>query len=586
MVRKSGIYGLVGLAGSPINPADARALNLAVPSSLATHLCEGVDRQSAAVSRVENETGLMILVGDVEEGGDLARSLGLAATANPAAIAQAALARFGPQLPARMVGEYTCVSVDHQGYVTLIQSAALRDPLLYAVRAGCLAISPSVFALARLEWVGRRLDSTGLAASLGRVRTRHLRDNRTILQGVYEVLPGESIRIAPDGQMTRSTADVLPHIAPFQGSRADALVAVENLLTRIARERLARDARPAILLSGGLDSTVLATFLARARASGQRVGAITSVAPPGAELVDERAEATLVAQVLRLELHLCWPAPEANPYVPRAELFLGRNGPLLSNRHALTDAMHGVARDFGATLLVNGTFGEGSVTARGDMPAPLPRDVGRRMRALVRQVLRQLRPPQPQGTGFHARLAPDLLASLPDSFAAPPALPPVVPAGDGLFGYSRTALNAFSQPNEYAPGAIRMEYPFRDLRLLRLFASLPRSFLQAEDGDREFGRHLLGGHLPDAIRFRKNGRPASPDHLVRLRAFAPITRELIGQWRAAGVGDWVDLRWLDRALAHTSQREAGDIAFSNQVQITAMTAAFFAWWLQPQVGSA
>ena len=131
-----------------------------------------------------------------------------------------------------------------------------------------------------------------------------------------------------------------------------------------------------------------------------------------------------------------------------------------------------------------------------------------------------------------------------------------------------------------------MEYPFRDLRLLRLFASLPRSFLQAEDGDREFGRHLLGGHLPDAIRFRKNGRPASPDHLVRLRAFAPITRELIGQWRAAGVGDWVDLRWLDRALAHTSQREAGDIAFSNQVQITAMTAAFFAWWLQPQVGSA
>lgn len=579
--KKSGIHGLLHLAGGSVARADAAALDLALPSFPTSRVVEGVDTRAEAVSRIDNAAGLTVLVGEIEDAEQLARSLSLPADASPAAIAQAALAVHGRQLPARMVGEYACVNVDRNGYVTLVQSAALRDPLHYSLGQGCLAVSSSALSLASLSWVGREPDLLGFATFMGRARTRPLRDNRTILRNVREVLPGETVRIAPGGHVTRSLADMFEPVPRFQGSRADALEAVEDLLLRIIGARMNRQAKPAILLSGGIDSSLLALFMARQRSSGQTVGAITSVAPPGSGLVDERSEAGLVAQTLDLDHHLCWPAQNANPYAPHPWLFVGRDGPLLSNRHALTLAMQETAVDCGATLLVNGTFGEGTATARLG-PAASANTVAGRLRAVLRQVLHQFVPPEPEGIGFHARLAPDLLASLPASLANPPDPLVVVAAGEGQFGYSRAALKALHQPTELAPGAIRADYPFRDIRLLHLFASLPREFLQAEDGNREFARHLMSGHLPDAIRLRQHGRAASPDHLLRLRGFAATTRESIGDWRAMGVGDWVDLAWLDSALSQAARQEAGHTLQSTEVQITAMTATFLSWWLQGQ----
>lgn len=581
MPSKSGIHGLIHLAGAPLATADAAALGLTLPSSPAARVVEGVDTRPAAVSRCEGPAGLTLLVGEVEDAADLARTLSLPDDASPAAIAQAALAAHGHQLPARMVGEYSCLHVDQRGLVTLVQSAALRDPLHYALGGGCLAFSSSALDLARLPWVGRELDPVGFATFMGRALTRPLRDNRTILRNVREVLPGETVRIAPDGQVSRAQADMFGPVPRFAGSRADALAATEDLLLQIIGARMARQARPAILLSGGIDSSLLALFMARTRASGQVIDAITSAAQPGSGLVDERAEAGLVAQVLDLQHRLCWPAPEANPYIPPSELYPGRDGPLLSNRHALTTAMQEAADACGATLLVNGTFGEGTITARVG-PAGIGNSIGGRLRAMLRQVLHQFVPPEPAGVGYHARLSPDLLASLPASLADPPVPPDTVPAGDGQFGYSLTVLKALPQPTELAPGTVRSDYPFRDLRLLNLFASFPLEFLRAENGDREFARHLMAGHLPDAIRLRRSGRPASPDHLLRLRAFAAVTRESIGHWRALGVGDWIDLAWLDGALLQASRNEAGYAGDSTEIQITAMTGAFLAWWLDQE----
>lgn len=554
-------------------------MGLPTPGPDASCLIEGYDTRPTAVSRIDNAAGLTVLVGEIEDPGELARSLSLPVDASPAAMAQAALAAHGPQMPAHLMGEYSCLSVDRTGSVTLVQSAAQRDPLLYALGNGGFAVSPSVFALARLPWVGRELDPMGLATFLGRARTRLLRDNRTILRNVFEVLPGETVNVAPGGQVTRSMADLFAPAARFAGTRSDALEAVEDLLMRMLAARMARHEQPAVLLSGGIDSSLLALFMARARGHGRGIGAITSVAPPGSGLADEQAEAALVAQALQFDHRLCWPKPEANPFVPRPELFKGRNGPLTSNRHALTDALQEAGRAFGATLLVNGTYGEGSVTVRADGTVAAI-TLGTRLRLLARQVRDQFVPRAQPGIGFHARLAPDLIASLPVNFAAPPDPPDALADEDGLFGYKMTALKGLSLPTEYAPGAIRMDFPFRDLRLLRLFASLPRDYLRSAGGDREFARQLMAGRLPEAIHQRQQGRPASPDHLLRLRGFAQQTREMIGPWRAAGAGDWIDLAWLDRALTQMSRQPPGHTLASTEVQITAMAAAFFAWWAE------
>lgn len=582
MPRKSGIHGLFHLAGGPLAPTDAAALGLTLPASSASQMVEGVDARPGAVSRHEGPDGLTVLVGEIEDAADLARSLSLPSGASPAAIAQAALGAHGHQLPARMVGEYSCLHADQDGQITLVQSAALRDPLHYAVGNGCLAVSSAAMVLARLPWIGRDIDPVGLATYLGRARTRPLRDNRTILRRVREVLPGETVCIAPDGRITRALADLFAPVPRFAGSRADALAAAEDLLLRIMGARMARQARPAILLSGGIDSSLLALLMARTRPDGQVIDAITSAAPPGSGLVDERAEAGLVAQVLGLEHRLCWPAPDSNPYSPPPWLFEGRDGPLLSNRHALTLAMQDAAVDCGATLLVNGTFGEGTATARVGR-ADLAGSIGGRLRTMAKRAMAPFLPADPGGVGYHARLAPGFLKSLPADLANPPDPPAAIGNEDGLFGYSLTVLKSLPQPTELAPGAVRADYPFRDFRLLELFSSFPAGFLQAEDGNREFARHLMVGHLPDAIRLRTRGRPASPDHLVRLRAFAGTTRDAVNGWRARGVGDWIDLDWLDGALARAARQEAGELFESTEAQITAMTAHFLAWWFDQRV---
>ncbi len=125
-----------------------------------------------------------------------------------------------------------------------------------------------------------------------------------------------------------------------------------------------------------------------------------------------------------------------------------------------------------------------------------------------------------------------------------------------------------------------MDYPFRDTGLLRLIAGLPRHLPAGPDGDRALGRALLAGHLPDAIRLRKHGMAASPDHLPRLQRHAPAARQRIATFRAAGLSEWLDLDWLEQALERMAQSGTRSHSTANEVQLTAIAAEFLLWWQQ------
>ena len=87
---------------------------------------------------------------------------------------------------------------------------------------------------------------------------------RTILRGVKKLAPATSMRISPAGQMTERRYWQLKATRPAQAlSETEWLDATRSVLTRaVERHRLAADVPVGVLLSGGLDSSLLVALLA------------------------------------------------------------------------------------------------------------------------------------------------------------------------------------------------------------------------------------------------------------------------------------------------------------------------------------
>jgi asparagine synthase (glutamine-hydrolysing) len=123
-----------------------------------------------------------------------------------------------------------------------------------------------------------------------------------------------------------------------------------------------------------------------------------------------------------------------------------------------------------------------------------------------------------------------------------------------------------------------MDFPYRDLRLVRLFAGMPADLLPPQARDRGLVRAMLADRLPDTIRLRTSGMAAEPDHDQRLQRQAPAARARIAAFRKAELDEWLDLDWLDRSLARVAEHGAEDAVDANEVQVTAMVAEFLTWW--------
>lgn len=579
MARKSGLYALLSRDGSSVASADANALGLRQTNSSRAWLAEAHDTHAPDCAHSHcDDAGLTLILGEIEEVAELATSLGFAADTPVARLARAALDIHGTALPGKLIGEWSLLHIDRSGRVVLVQSAARRDPILYAQHGARLAVAPEIALLAKLAWVGNTIDAAGFYGKLGGPLVRHRADGRTLLSNVRQVLPGETVTIAADGTISRSRPDLFETVPDWRGSFADAAAESEALLLAIMRERAARSPRIAGLLSGGLDSSLLAWAVSAAAPSTSYPFFVTSVAPPGTGIADEAHEARLVANHLQREWLPVHPPDDASPYCPPDLVMRGDVGPPLSNRHELTTAFQEAAKAAGATSLLNGTYGESSFTFRSGTVPPTPL---MRLRWLVRTMLRRsTRPVAPaQYSPFHVRVASHRLGQLAeltdDSGWSDPF---ATPDKDGRLGFRGGVLKSMWHANEFCPGALRMDFPYRDMRLLRLFAGFPLDVLAATGGDREPARTMLAGRLPDAIRLRRSGRPAYPGHFAALQRHAPAARQRIARFRAVGVDDWLDLDWLDTALSRMAAQGPAGVDFANEVQLTAMTAEYLVWW--------
>ncbi|KQS46273.1 MULTISPECIES: asparagine synthase-related protein [unclassified Sphingomonas] len=578
----SGIYGLFRLDGGPVDPRDVAALGLDSGNVSGAAFAHEVDPQDrTALHRIEADDALTILVGHIEEPQALAVRLNVPPTLPAALLARAALDRFGSETPAEMIGEWSLLHWDRRDRrLVLTMSAARRDRLFFAVDGPRVAVAPNLFALSRIAWIGNRLDEMGLLASIGRADLRAaLREemgDRTMLAKVRQLEPATRLTIMADG-IYRDVAAILVPQPRWTGSFDDAVVASEETMQTILRARIARTAVPGVLLSGGLDSSTIAWLAARERAADQRMILLTSVAPPGSGLVDEAVFADAVADRIGLTAEHVSPPENADIYRPSDLILGGASRPPMPVRHCLTETFQMRGKALGATALFDGSFGEATLTGKfalTTMRQQLRGTAGRVRRYLAGTAV------EPAGGAFHVRLSAERLGALPEAMRAPPAatVKNEVRRPRDAWGYLPGADKALLHPNEFYPGALRMEFPFRDVRLLRLFAGFPAGFLVHDGLDRAPVRHMLAGYLPDTIRLRRSGRPASPDHMARLQRQAPAARGRIAEFRKAEVQEWIDLDWLDQALAKVAERGPTNFAESYEVQLTAITAEFLTWW--------
>ncbi len=580
MPQASGIYGIFHLDDRPLDPRGCQTLGLPlVAGEGAAWTIAGHDPfMPDAVSRHDERGASTLLVGFIEDAADLALRLGEDAAASPARLARAALERFGSDAPAEVIGEWSLLHRASDGTLTLMVSAGVRDPIFYAVSGRRVAVAPDLFAVARIDWVDSAIDEAGLLFPVARAALRAARGDTTMLRGVRQIGSGASVVIDPHGGVSVRQSHILVPQPRLAISFDELVEETERLLRRILAVRLARTERCAHMLSGGLDSSLLAWLAAEERPMGRGPIAVTSAAPPDSGLPDETAYADIVARTIGMTCHRVWPAEDANIYRPRLAVLTGQNGPPFSNRHVLTDALVTRAMAEGATAMIDGTYGEMTVTVR------LPQQgMKGRLRASLGRLVRGGHAAGEDAalSPLHVRLAPHRMATLPavmtEALAAP-ASPWAMPGANEVFGYIPGIDRGLGLPTEYFPGGLRTEFPFRDMRLLRLFAGVPVRTLLDGGVDRSVARRMMDGHLPDSIRLRRRGMPASPDHNSRLQHQAGAARDRIALFRKAGVDDWLDLDWLDQALAGIAITGPRDVTHGNGAQITAIMAEFLLWW--------
>lgn len=573
---RNGLYAAARLSGGVVSPNEFEDLFAgfgSVDANLTGWRDEARDPDVGAFDRHHDGGRATLLVGRVGAAQELRRELGLPPSAGSAAIAATAHDRWGVRAAEKLGGAWTLARWDEDDRaLTLMASQCARDRLHYAADGDRVAVSPCVRRLAGLNWVDGAIDGDGLVASLGGYQVRRHLAGRTLVKGVSQVMPGSCVTIRARGVTVESAGPTEPvpsRSTPFE----EAMHEVDALLLRIVREEIAGRRDVALLLSGGLDSSLLAALAAECLETGQRLHLLCSAVPAGTGIGDETGWAGLVAERLGTPLIAVTPQAAANAYLPSPRWLAAQDTPAPSPRHYLYEAMEDAAAARGAGLIVDGMFGELSVSAYGaDWQASSWS--ARVTRSVRNWVSSRTSATRVGADAPHVRLsrsAWELFGDVAADQSAANSKP--LESGPLAIGWEK----AWSAPSATSHPDIRSAHPYRDPRLQRLAGSLPAEFATHDGAPRAMIRSLLQRRVPAAVANRHCKMPFSPGHSSLLRDHAEAARHAISEQRSAGVDEWLDLDWLDRSLTQAAKGSA--LGESEPlVQGTALAAEFLRRW--------
>lgn len=266
----SGIGVVIGDTTDQERCAAMEALSGRGPDSCGSSVRPGITVLSCRTApRDEDDPGqpylsergdIAVMNGEIFNARHLQDSLGMAG-ASPTAVLVEGVHRHGPRFLQRIDGQFAFVMHRADG-VTL----AARDrfgicPLFYSLTAGRQTYASTITVLQSLSVQGQRFSVAGLASLL---RDWACEAPHTPYEGIAQLLPGHvmTVSAAGDVELSRWTAPPGAYAA-HRAEDAGDLAALEEELQEAIRARKRSTGSVACLISGGVDSTVIAALAAR-----------------------------------------------------------------------------------------------------------------------------------------------------------------------------------------------------------------------------------------------------------------------------------------------------------------------------------
>jgi asparagine synthase (glutamine-hydrolysing) len=260
-----------------------------------------LDLSDAGAQPMENSRGTATIVfnGEIYNHEELRRELaGGGARFNGRSDTEVLLAAYdawGERCVEKLRGMFAFAIYDHARRVLFMaRDRAGEKPLYWALHRGGLVFASELKALMADPEFPRRLSPEGLAYYLS---FGYVPGDKCILEGVHKLIPAHCLSWPLAGGSPKITRywDI-PSTRPNETSSAEELTdELQRLLTAAVGEQLVADVPLAVLLSGGVDSSVIAAIAAKA--SNHRVRTFT-VTLPNHPRLDESRYARSVADYL------------------------------------------------------------------------------------------------------------------------------------------------------------------------------------------------------------------------------------------------------------------------------------------------
>jgi asparagine synthase (glutamine-hydrolysing) len=133
-------------------------------------------------------------------------------------------------------------------------------PLYYTTGPGWIAFASELGALLRLPEVSRQVTPERIAAYLA---YGFIPGRRTLYADISQVPPGHYVRVTPDRLETKPWWSPRPYFFAATSGPPPTLEEAEETLTEAFRYRLVSDVPVGLFLSGGVDSSLVATLLSK-----------------------------------------------------------------------------------------------------------------------------------------------------------------------------------------------------------------------------------------------------------------------------------------------------------------------------------
>jgi asparagine synthase (glutamine-hydrolysing) len=259
-------------------------------------------------------------------------------------------ARWGSALLDRLRGPFALVAWNGDTQRGVLAQDQLGGRSIFTCREGCrLLFSTEVALLLRLLCRRPGPDDVALAYHLV---DHSVPDDRTLFEGIRRIGGGRHLELSQSGQVQRRHWAPRYH-APLQGSRADLAAQLHETLSATIDAALSPPPVAAMLLSGGLDSSVVAALASR---SIPALEALSACFPDDPQL-DETAWAGQVADHIGVRLTTV-PIERREPLQAAARYLDAWQLPLPVPGIFIDEQLLATARSHGAKVVIDGQGGD------------------------------------------------------------------------------------------------------------------------------------------------------------------------------------------------------------------------------------